>query len=206
MTSSDQLSAKSFTEEESLWAIYKKARRIPSSRFNVITTLGVLFFSSFSYFFSEIDAEATVKSAREMAAFGFNSTLTLLGFLVAGFTIFATITNPNMLIAMGLIKNPQSDLSWMKHQFFVLIRTFIYFISYSVVCFFVIYFGSQGGLFSLVMKFSPHPYEYILCSGKLACIALTTGQYFVIMQLKSFIYNMYHGVVANLRWRAEGNE
>ncbi|WP_155616496.1 hypothetical protein [Xanthomonas translucens] len=196
----------SFTAETSLWQIYKSARRIPSSRFNVYTTLVVAVLVGGASFFSDLGSNATIKAARELATLGLNTTLTVLGFLVAGFTIFATVTNPNMLIAMGQTRHEISGLSWLKHSFFVLIRTFIYFICYAVFCFSIVYLASPGGIASLLIRLSPHVGEYTLCCAKVAYVALATGQFFLLMQLKSFIFNMYHSVVASLQWRAEGRD
>lgn len=205
MTEPD-LGPDSFTSETNLWQIYRKSRRIRSSKFNVYTTLGVFLLVSVAVFFSDQGVTETIKGARELATLGLNTTLTVLGFLVAGFTIFATVTNPNMLIAMGERRNEESGLSWLKHSFFVLIRTFIYFLAYAVICFAVVYLAAPGGIAHLLVALSPHPAEYTLCAAKAAFVVLAVGQYFLLMQLKSFIYNMYHSVVASLRWRAMGND
>ncbi|WP_146093792.1 hypothetical protein [Xanthomonas arboricola] len=166
----------------------------------------VAFLVGAASFFSDVGAVPTIKAVRDLATLGLNTTLTVLGFLVAGFTIFATVTNPNMLIAMGSFRHKTSGLSWLKHSFFVLIRTFLYFICYATFCFFIVYMASPGGVASLLFRLSPHPDEYKLCCAKLAYVVLATGQYFLLMQLKSFIFNMYHSVVASLQWRAEGRE
>lgn len=196
----------SFTEETSLWQIYWKARRIKPSKFNVICTLMVFSVLAVTTFYAKQEAAPFAATVRELAAFGLNATLTVLGFLVAGFTIFATVTNPNMLIAMGSIRHKDSGLSWMKHSFFVLLRTFIYYLIYAVLCFFVVYFGAKGGPVSLLVSLSPYPAEYAVCLTKVAFVVLATGQFFLLMQLKSFIYNVYSSVAASLRWRADGND
>lgn len=202
----DDLGPASFTSETSLWQIYKKARRIPSSRFNVYTTVIVAIIVGLAIFFSEIDVVESVRAVRVLASTGLNTTITVLGFLVAGFTVFATVTNPNMLIAMGSVAHPESGLSWLKHSFFVLIRTFIYFIAYSVFCFSIVYFASPGGVASGLLRIAPYPNEYALLGAKFSYFILAVGQYFLLMQLKSFIFNMYHSVVASLQWKAEGRD
>lgn len=202
----DDLGPATFTEEESLWQIYRKARRIRSSPFNLVTTLIVLVVVSLGAFFSKQPAEELIRLVRELASFGMNSTLTVLGFLVAGFTIFASVTNPYMLIRMGSVRHDESGLSWMKHSFFVLIRAFIYFVCYAVFCFFIVYLGAKGGVASVLISISPHPEAYRICVAKLAFVILAVGQFFLLMQLKSFIFNMYHSVVASLQWKAEGGD
>lgn len=200
------LSPASFTEEKNLWQIYWKARRIKPSLFNVLTTLAVFAFLAITTFCAPQGVASFAATVRELATFGLNATLTVLGFLVAGFTIFATVTNPNMLIAMGGIRHEESDLSWMKHSFFVLLRTFVYYLVYAVICFAVVYLGAKGGPVSFLVSLSPNPQEYAVCIVKVAFVVLATGQFFLLMQLKSFIYNVYSSVAASLRWRAEGHD
>lgn len=206
MTTGSDFGPESFTTEKNLWQIYWKARRIKPSPFNVISTLLVFGFLAVTTFYAPNAVATFAATVRELATFGLNATLTVLGFLVAGFTIFATVTNPNMLIAMGDIPHEDSGLSWMKHSFFVLLRTFVYFLVYAVMCFAVVYMGAKGGPISFLVSLSPYPHEYAVCIVKVAFVLLATGQFFLLMQLKSFIYNVYSSVAASLRWRAEGND
>lgn len=200
------LHPKNFTKEKSLWAIFLQSRRIPTNKFNVITTALVLVLSISTVWLSPQPAGQTAQFVREGAALGFNASLAVLGFLVAGFTIFATISNPNMLVRMGGMRHADSGLSWLKHTFFVLIRVFIYYLSFTVFCFFIIFFGAESGLLVSVLEFAPYPNEikFVLIKG--AFVLLVSWQYFLLVQLKSFIFNIYHSVVAALRWRAEGYE
>jgi hypothetical protein len=202
----DDLSPSSFTKEKSLWAVYKQARRIPTNRFNAVTTVLVFVACFVTCWLSPQDISDTVRFVREIATLGFNASLTVLGFLVAGFTIFATISNPNMLVRMGIMRHPESGLSWLKHTFFVLIRVFIYYLVYTVLCFLVIIFGVKNGLVSVLIEFSPNPVSIKFLVAKIIFVILISGQYFLLMQLKSFIYNVYHSVMAALRWKAEGHD
>ncbi|MGH8073502.1 MAG: hypothetical protein ACREO4_05450 [Lysobacter sp.] len=202
--SDDDLLPSAFTKEKSLWAIYIQARRIPTNKFNAVTTLLVFLGAVVTSWLSEASTSATIKMVREFATLGFNGALTVLGFLVAGFTIFATISNPNMLIRMGAMRHLESGLSWLKFTFFILIRTFLYFLVFAVFCYLVIFFGGSGGLVATLVKLSPYPREVTFALAKIAFVVMATFQYFLLVQLKSFIFNVYHSVVAALRWRAEG--
>ncbi|PZT08811.1 hypothetical protein A7X87_04065 [Stenotrophomonas maltophilia] len=206
MSTGTDLGPESFTAETTLWQIYWKSMRIKPSLFNVVSTLLVFGFLVATTFWAPQNLQALAGTVRELASFSLNATLAVLGFLVAGFTIFATVTNPNMFIAMGSIRHEESGLSWLKHSFFVLLRTFVYYLVYAVLCFAVVYFGAKGGPVSFLVSLSPHPEAYALCIAKAAFVALATGQFFLLMQLKSFIYNVYSSVVASLRWRAEGHD
>jgi hypothetical protein len=202
----EDLLPRSFTKEKSLWAIYLQARRIPTNKFNAITTGIVFVLSVLTCWLSGETVAATAKFVRENANLGFNASLAVLGFLVAGFTIFATISNPAMLIRMGGMRHADSGLSWLKYTFFVLIRTFIYYLVFAAFCFSIISFGRSGGLAGIAANWSPYPAEIRFGLVKVASVAMITGQYFLLMQLKSFVFNVYHAVVAALRWRAEGHD
>lgn len=202
----EDLLPKAFTKERSLWAIYWTSLRIAPSKFNVISTFVVAVVTIMATVGSSQGAQETVAVVRNLASVSFASTLSILGFLVAGFTIFATLTSPAMLIEMGGRRHPQSGLSWLKHTFFNLLRTFVYLLMYAFVAFFVIYWGAPGGVVSMLLSMTSDPNHYAFCLIKLAFVTLVVGQYFVLVQLKSFIFNVYHSVVANIRWKAEGRE
>lgn len=202
--SDEDLLPKNFTKERSLWTIFVQARRIPANKFNAFSTALVFGASIATVWLSSRSSADTTQIVRDGAVLGFNTSLVVLGFLVAGFTIFATISNPNMLIRMGGTRHPDSGLSWLKHTFFLLIRVFIYYISFLVFCFIIIFFGSQGGLLSTLLRFTPNSDYVKFCIVNIAFVILVSWQYFLLVQLKSFIFNIYHSVVASLRWKAEG--
>jgi len=202
----DDLLPSAFTKEKSLWAIYLQARRIPTNRFNAVTTALVFAAAVTASWLSQGSTAETITAVRDFAILGFNGALTVLGFLVAGFTIFATISNPNMLIRMGGLRHPESGLSWLKFTFFILIRTFVYFLVFAVICYLVIFFGGSRGLMATLVGLSPYPENVKFAVGKIAFVFIVTFQYFLLMQLKSFIFNVYHSVVAALRWKAEGHD
>lgn len=204
--SDDDLQPKSFTKEKSLWAIFLQARRIPTNKFNLISTICVIVASSVAVWLSPQSIAETVHFVRDGAVLGFNASLAILGFLVAGFTIFATISNPNMLIRMGGMRHPESGLSWLKYTFFLLIRVFIYYLSFAIFCFIVIFFGARNGLLSVMLNFSAYPMELKFALTNASFVVLVSWQYFLLVQLKSFIFNIFHSVMAALRWKAEGYE
>lgn len=204
--SGDDLQPKYFTKEKSLWAIFRQSCRIPANKFNLLSTFFVFFLAVFSVCVSPREIADIASFVRDSAALSFNASLAILGFLVAGFTIFATISNPNMLISMGGLRHPESGLSWLKHTFFLLIRVFIYYLSFSIFCFFIIFFGAKGGLISVLIDMSPRASNLKFLVVNFSFVLLVSWQFFLLVQLKSFIFNIYHSVVASLRWKAEGHD
>tara|TARA_R110001583_G_C5671499_1_gene411260 strand:- start:18971 stop:19597 length:627 start_codon:yes stop_codon:yes gene_type:complete len=203
MDKSDQY-LKDLTKEKKLWDVYLSSRTIPSSKFNTYSTLLVFFLLSMNVFLGGEDIAEITKLIRDMAFNGFSISLSTLGLLLAGFTIFATISQPSLSLSMAEIKHPDSGLSWLKHNYFIFIRVFIYYLVFAVFSLAISIFGHSGGLVSTIVNFSPCPKLTKLIIVKVSYVLLFTGYYFLIMQLKSFIFNIYHSVMTSLRWKGGG--
>lgn len=194
------------TKEKRLWDIYLASRRIKSSKFNAITTAVVFLLLVLNAWLTPQPLPDTVEVVREFSNDGLSISLSTLGFLLAGFTIFATISQPSLSLSMAEIQHPDSGLSWLKHNYFIFLRVFIYYLLFAVFCLLVVIFGHKGGLMSLLISFSPYSEHMRFVVAKASYVMLFTGYYFLIMQLKSFIFNIYHSVMTALRWKAEGHE
>jgi len=194
------------TKEKKLWDIYFASRRIPFSRFNLWSTIIVFVALVCNSWFTQQPITETLEIVRRLSETGLVVTLNTLGFLVAGFTIFATITQPKLSLEMAKHIHPDSGLSYLKHSYFLLIRVFIYFITFATFCLLIIIFGQQGGLVSMLVSFSPHAENIKFAIVKITYVIFFTGFYFLLMQLKSYIFNMYHAVMTSLRWEAINSE
>ncbi|WP_411386740.1 hypothetical protein [Pseudomonas sp. MPB03] len=198
----DDLSPKALMDEKSLWAIYVKARRIPFSSFNFWTTFTVFILVVLQYCMLEISLDEKLKIVREFSSMALGVVVSVLGFILAGFTIFATISQPDMLVAMSKYRHEKSQLSFLKNNFFIFMRVFIYYLVYTVFCLLVIVFAIKGGLVHKIVQLSPISWKITEWLVGMAYVALYTGMFFLLMQLKSFIYNVYHTVMTAIRWKA----
>ena len=197
---------KELTKEKRLWDIYIASRRIPFSRFNAITTALVFILLVVNSWLTTQPVEETIELVRDLSNTGLAVTLSTLGFLLAGFTIFATVSQPSLSLRMAEIQHPVSGLSYLKHNYFVFLRVFIYYLLFSIFCLVIIVFGHKGGLVPLLASYSPYPDQIKFAVVKASYVLLFTGYYFLLMQLKSFVFNIYHSVMTSLRWKAEGYE
>lgn len=197
----DDLNSDALLMEKDLWSIYRAARVIPSSKFNLWTTAGFFIILTIQVCFFSQAIETQVEAVRKYAELGFNAALTTMGFLVAGFTIFATLSDPELFIKMGQKLHPETKISWLKHNFFLFVRVFIYFMSFIVFCLLVMVFGSKSGLISSLISLSDHAVKIRVVVASIAYVVLMTGFYFILMQLKSFIFNMHHAVMTSLKWK-----
>ncbi|WP_032900461.1 hypothetical protein [Pseudomonas lactis] len=199
---SDDLSPKSLMNEKSLWDIYIQARRIPFNRFNFWATLFVLVAVALQYCMLEISLDEKLKIVREFSTMALGVVVSVLGFILAGFTIFATISQPEMLVAMSKYRHDVSQLSYLKNNFFTFMRVFIYYLLYTVFCLMVIVFAVKGGLVHKLVMLSPISWKIAEWLVGAAYVGLYAGMFFLLMQLKSFIYNVYHSVMTAIRWKA----
>lgn len=122
------------TKEKSLWDIYRLVKRIKSSKFNSLVVLVVVVVLAANSFYFESDIQITLGKVRIWSEIGFDFATTILGFLVAGFTIFATITKPSMLLAMMEHRHEQNDLPYLKYNFAVFMKVFIFYLVIASLC------------------------------------------------------------------------
>ncbi|WP_207166050.1 hypothetical protein [Pseudomonas protegens] len=198
----DDLSPKSLTEEKSLWAVYLKARRIPFNGFNFWSIVVVTLLVVLQYCVLDMSLDEKLKIVREFSSVAMGIVVSVLGFLLAGFTIFATISQPEMFVAMSAHRHEVSGLSYLKNNFFIFMRVFIYYLLYTVFCLFVIVFGVKGGLVHKVILLSPISCKISEWFVGGAYVFLYAGLFFLLLQLKSFIFNVYHSVMTAIRWKA----
>ena len=129
---------------------------------------------------------------------GFNFSTAILGFLIAGFAIFSSITNPKLFwILAELTNDDYPKLSELKFIFFIFMNTFVHFIAFACLCWFSSSVFTQCGVIvrdcsddsgvSIVM---PIVYLFILLIPLYAII--------LILKLKSFIWSLYQAVLLSI--------
>lgn len=198
----DDLSTKALTEEKSLWAIYRKSRTIQFNKFNVWTTTLVAALTTIQYCLLDSSIQIKLQLVRDFSSVAMGIAVSVLGFILAGFTIFATISQPEMLVAMSKHRHESSGLSYLKNNFFIFMRVFIYYLTYTVACLIITIFGIKGGLIHKITSLSPISCQIEEWLVGFSYVFLYGGLFFLMMQLKSFIYNVYHSVMTAIRWKA----
>ena len=186
------------TKEKGLFDLYKLLRRIPQKNSaKVAIFLTFLALAGHAEFFSVPD-KFLLDLTRQWAAFWLTAAVTILGFLIAAFTIFATLAKPDMLIAMHRMKHG-SGMSFLKYNLVSFIGGIVYYFLYIVLCWLIITLGAPGGLVSGVfcgldaplLKRSIIVVAYVFTGG---------GAFVILWNLKTYIFNVYAIVMSNLRW------
>lgn len=187
-------------EEKNIREIHKNSKTIPLSNFNKFfpLTLGLIFFLALRT--NEISIEASYMKINELVSFLFSSLFATLGFLVAGYTIFCTITPLELQKKMIEYTDKKTQLIFFKKVHFTFIRVFIYFILFSFLLFIIFLFKDLN--LSFGKNFIPietlrNIYKY---TNYLILTFLITGTTFLFCELSSFIFNIYNSVATTLHW------
>lgn len=205
-------------EEKSFWDVYVKARRITGSRFNrylvrlcFVVLVALVVSPDFYPWTSAPGTSALIKWVREWADIGVSFTTSILGFLVAGFSIFATITKNELFVALANIpyrKNgKETGISQFKFIFFNFIIVFIHYLAFLSACLFISLLLSEGGL--ITMTVSALTKELPVVQKSIASFGVVImGSWFVsiVLMLKSFIWNLYQSVLLSIASEAELEE
>src|SRR5690606_22711276 len=110
--------------EKSLLAGYRKARKVASAPINAKVAWGdfvalALALAANAWFdMPDAPYSSLILGIREVADAGFAFTTAILGFLIAGFAIFASITKPGVFILLAKLDHKKEDISRLQFIFF----------------------------------------------------------------------------------------
>lgn len=188
------------TSEKSLWDVYKLSRRILPNKFQYITIIFVMMLLTINAFIFVDGSQSILRDVRKWSELGFNFSITTLGFLIAGFTIFATLSKPKMMLAMMDHVNQETGLPTLKYNFFTFMKVFIAYIAFSVVYLLVLLLGQPDGFLSNLIPLLPNSHCVKTIAIKVAYIIIGGSFIYLVLLLKSFVFNIYAIVMNFLRW------
>ncbi len=192
------------TREKSLFQIYKKYAAIKKPKFNYIVTL--LFFLVISGYtiFTKSSNVILAEQTRQFIDFSFSFSSSTLGFLVAGYAIWATLTNQKSLLVMAATKKPGSDISYLKYGHFSLIYVFIHFIVFTVLCGILKIMACKQCLIpDLLFSIRTVCVDLVGIFIRATHIIVSTYFIFLLFQIKSFIFNLFYLVMVSVRLNYE---
>jgi hypothetical protein len=192
------------TQEKCLYDIFKKSLRMQYNRFNLLVVIFAVVSLSAYCAYTDDSTYTIIRKIRWMSDMGMSFVTNILGFLVAGFTIYATITDKSLFLHMAKISHPDYKVSYLKYSIFTFMYVFIMYIAFLLFCFATrILFDSHGTVPSL-LKLNHVSYKNIkfICINTLFVI-LGAWITYLILLLKSFAFNIYHVVTVSIRWEYE---
>jgi hypothetical protein len=191
------------TSEKSLWDVYLLTRKIkPSLLHTMVLSITAAVLTLKAYALTD-QATSLLVEIRSWAANGFNFSITTLGFLIAGFTIFVTVAKPDMMLAMMDHTDPETKLPTLKANLAKFMHVFIIYIVCSGLYLSILLFGQENSVVSWATKFAPDPIRLKNTLIVIAYVYVGTSFAYLLLTLKSFIYNIYTIVMNFLRWERE---
>lgn len=181
--------------ENNLYEIYKTARRIPLSTLNrnilvLCSILSILLTLT-------IDPSTLAQTILVLSSDLISIVLTVLGFLIAGYAIFCSVLDHELSIELYESKHKSSGFSKLKHSHLLFMRVFFYYLVYTFFLVFIQFFSSAN-IFSLsvfndnIIYFTFHITNYLTLN------LLFIGIVFLLLQLASFTFNIYHSVMTSI--------
>lgn len=204
----DKINPAQLTKEKNLFQLYKLTYSFPTSRFNVISTFLVgICCTSYLLRVQPGGGEAGIL-LKEILKFGISLVPSILGFLIAGFTVFVTVTKPGVFSAMAKKEYDKTGQSYLKYNLSAFMLAFSHYVAYLALCVLLVYFGQPNGPLTQIAKWLS---SLGTCNTSVAyhtlvsacAVAFACWTWYLVMLLKSFIYNVYQVVVTSVRWDLE---
>lgn len=204
-TDSQQEKLEDLFREKGVWRVYIASWRVGHSgcKLNAATGLAAaLVIFGFAFRVESIKHLADQQLA--LATLLFPLFISQLGFLLAGFTFFATVADRSLFCAMADRQFGESGLSYLKYNLLIFIKILIEYLLFSLVCLaLIVLLNDAMGIRVVISKLLAHS----LIVKRLAA-AGGTGVFigfavYLLMQLAAFIYNIYHVVITSVRWELE---
>lgn len=203
----NDLDPSDLTREIGLLEIYKASRsKLPRSRINNFSTILVFSVLSIYAIFSSETSTQLLEKIRKWSELGFGFSAGILGFLIAGFTIFATVSDKSLFTEMARQPKGDTGLSYLKYNFFALMYVFIVYLSFAILCLLIQLLGGTSGFLSMIIKLvtSDLYFEDVkrVISG-FGVVVVGTWFFYCLILLQSFIFNIYHIVMTAIRWQLQ---
>lgn len=199
----NKINGEDFTKEKNLWAVFMLANRISISKFHLYIILLFSILLIINSVFVDKNLNHLLSDLRSWASIGFNFTIATLGSLIAGFTIFATLSKPAMMLAMMGHTHKETGMPTLKYNLMAFMKVFISFIFFTFLYLGIMMFGQTNGLVASFVKLFPH--DYLIKRIIVVYVYVLTGcsLVYLLLTLKTFIYNIYIIVMNSIRWEYE---
>ncbi|QXE88120.1 hypothetical protein KP003_06900 [Geomonas nitrogeniifigens] len=189
------------TRETSLFDIFKQCHIYFVNKVNLLLTFCVFAVMVSYVFIGDVNHSSYVLKVRGLADLGLSFVASILGFLITGFTIFASLSDREFLRLMATRKHNDHDISYLKYTYFAFMYVFIVYLLFGTFCLLVKLFTDKQYIAMHVVKgihTTLHTDRRII-SGLFHAF-LGTWFFYLFAILKGFIFNVYHVLVTRIRW------
>lgn len=193
------------TEENSFIKLYLLCRKMPLSPFSII-----LFWCTFTLitisclYSSNNNREYLINLLHSDAISIVSWSMTITGFVIAGYAIHATLADKRMLLEMRGVIDQRHNMSYLKSINCVYIKICIDLIISTMIIFLI----SNKQLLYFVFTSNLFEHSNLLFPPLISSLLGMVNALFVLQLALSlsFIYNMHHSVMTAVRWHATKND
>lgn len=183
-------------EIEPVSNIWKLALSTRSYKINIYNAWTVILLSTCVavYGFYIFDDSAILSGiGSNISSLSFNFSATILGFLIAGFTIFATLSDKELFVFMASRHNSQYKVTYLRYTFNVFMDVFLQYILLLIISLIATF------IFTVISK-DPAINQFDKVLGFLVYYFVSSFLMICISSLISFIYNIYATIMLSLIW------
>lgn len=195
-----QYSEEELTSEKSLLSVFWLSRRIRISKLSFWVSLAVCALLCANAFHFYTPTAIILRDARKWAEAGLGFAVTTLGFLVAGYTIFATVADPKMMLAMMEHQDKETHLPTLKANHIKFMKVLIDYVIWVFAYILVMLYGQPDGLMANVINSLPSPQCAKSIVSRISYVVIGTSLVYLVMMLQAYIFNIYAIVMNMLRW------
>lgn len=193
--------SKKLDEQSSLLSVFLESEKsIPKSKGNRTTVFLVFLLSTILVIVGSIFGDYGISESydliHQVSNLGFQFSIGILGFLVAGFSVFASITRPQLFILLAKIKYDETNITRFQYIFFIFLNVFtIYLILLSTSLSVSIFFSNSSPLYYLGAILSEKYPRTCMCINGIGLVLIISLLTEAIVRLKSFIWNLYQAII-----------
>lgn len=190
--------------EKTLRDVYWASRRLQVSRFNQFSTIIVFLLLGAYGVFSPESAQSIAEKTRIVSDYAFAFSTSILSFLIAGFTIYVTVTKTELFLFLASTRHENSGLPWIKHISFHFLRVMALYVAACVFYVSVKLFASTSGPLSLLLgTLLQDPSQTKIWLARIGLSTVGALLVHLILLLQSFIFNIYHTAMLSVCWERE---
>lgn len=190
----------SLFDEKTIWSLYKKARSVGKTRFNNVissfVSIIIIVFILLNEFILRdrmVTLNSIVDNIRALSGDGISFSTQLLGFLVAGFTIFATVTKPDVF--RRLARTKYEDSNALKYIFYCFMIVFIHYVCFLFFCVILKVLLSRNAPGAAILSLIPNDSWIRSVIIYISLLVIANWFIFLTLVLKSFLWNVYTSVL-----------
>lgn len=180
--------------DTNIFHLYKVSRVIPFSPTN---KLSIVLISVLSLIISlGINQEQVIEKINNFSPIILGCVATITGFLIAGYTVFCSVTEPKLSVLLHLAGKREYGISKLKITHLKFIRVFIYYIFYVVSLIFIIAFSGENKILYIIFDEKSNYINYFFKIVNLLVFNwIIIFFIFLLIQLGAFVFNIYHSIM-----------